>query len=83
MCNRKPIERDFVVAAKLNHLHVLFLVQLALAGQISEPTPGLVALSANILSLVVEAIMFKTYLVNSGTGMIWRVSSKSSCKRSN
>lgn len=29
-CDRRPIERDFMVSARLNHLHVLFLLRLAL-----------------------------------------------------
>ena len=74
LCDRKPIERDFLVGAKLCHLHVLFLVQLALARHIQEPSSQLVSTSAKMLSLVIEAVVLKDSLVNSGTGLVWKES---------
>ena len=74
LCDRKPIERDFLVGAKLCHLHVLFLVQLALARHIQEPSSQLVSTSVKMLSLVIEAVVLKDSLVNSGTGLVWKES---------
>ena len=72
--DRKPVERDFVVGAKLTHLHVLFLVQLALARQVPKPSSELVSISVKMLGLVVEAIVLKDSLSNSGTSLVWKES---------
>ena len=72
--NRQPIELDFMVSARLNHLHVQFLLRLALVSSIHEPDPQLVAISSNMLSIVVQGMIFKDHLANSGTSHIWRVS---------
>lgn len=81
LCDRKPIERDFMVSAKLNHLHVLFLLYLALAEHIADPGPELIAVSSRMISLVVEAVLLRDSLTNSGTGLIWRVSQTIGRKR--
>lgn len=62
------------MSSKLNHLHVLFLLRLALVGRLPEPDPRLIAISVTMLRLVVEAIMLKDHLANSGTSLVWKVS---------
>lgn len=74
MCNRKPIERDFLVSARLNYLHVLLLLRMSLAQHIPVQDNEMIDISASMLSLTVEALILKSHLANSGTGLIWRVS---------
>lgn len=68
-----PIERDFLASARLNHLHVLFLLQLSLSSSNIEPGSALLVVSAEILGLVTEETMIREHLINSGTGLVWRV----------
>lgn len=68
-----PIERDFAASARLNHLHVLFLLQLSCEERNNELEPELWATSSEILNLVNEENMLKEHLVSSGTGLLWRV----------
>ncbi|KAH7149906.1 putative Zn(II)2Cys6 transcription factor [Dactylonectria estremocensis] len=70
--DRQPIELDLMVSARLNHLHVLFLLRLALVRHISEPDTQLVAISADMLGVVIEAVMIKDRLIDSGTSLIWK-----------
>jgi hypothetical protein len=74
LCNREPIIRDFMVSARLNHLHILFLLRLALSRQAPDSDKELVSISVEILGLVVDAIIQKDQLVNSGTSLVWKVS---------
>jgi hypothetical protein len=71
---RTPFERDFLVHTRLNHLQILFLLRLMLVRRLSEPDSQLLAVSQEILSLVVEAVVLRDRIVNSGTGLIWKVS---------
>lgn len=73
-CNQTPVIRDFILNARLNHLHVLFLLRMAVTRSRPETDPELVSTAAEILTLVVEALMQKDYLVNSGTSLVWKVS---------
>lgn len=59
--------------AKLNHLHVLCLLRMAVTRNKPASDPELVSTSVEILHLIVEAIMQKDYLVNSGTSLVWKV----------
>lgn len=72
-CTRSPVECDFLVSARLNHLHILLLLNVALQRHVSEPDTRLVIISANMLSLVIQAILLKERLANSGTSLIWKV----------
>ena len=63
-----------MVSAKLNHLHILFLLQLGLSRRVSEPNDELVNISASMLGIVVEATLHKSRLANSGTGLVWKES---------
>ncbi|PNS15967.1 hypothetical protein CAC42_4368 [Sphaceloma murrayae] len=69
----QPFERDLLVGTKLNYLHTLFLAQLALVNRVSDPSPELVTVSAEILNLVAEATLLKGTLANSGTSLVWKV----------
>lgn len=71
--DRKPIEQDFIISARLNYLHVHFLLTLTIAGNLTEPEPDLVSESALMLHLAVDALVFKERLINSGTGLVWKV----------
>lgn len=73
-CDRRPIERDFMVSARLNHLHVLFLLRLALVSSMQYPDARLITISANMLRLVIQTVVLKYDLANSGTSIVWRVS---------
>lgn len=68
-----PFERDFCLSAKLNYLQVLFLAQQALL-RAPQTDPRLLNISEQLLTIVVEAMMLRHRLVNSGTGFIWKVS---------
>jgi hypothetical protein len=72
-CTRDPFERDFVASVRLNHLHVLFLLRLLLLNTPAEPDMSMIEVAQQMLSLVVETILLRDQLVNSGTGLIWRV----------
>ncbi|KAH8646906.1 putative Zn(II)2Cys6 transcription factor [Xylariales sp. PMI_506] len=73
LCDRHPVVRDFMVSARLNYLHVLFLLHLALSRHNPQSDPELVDISSQILSLIVETIMQKHHLVNSGVSLVWKV----------
>jgi hypothetical protein len=73
-CKQNAVERDFLVSTRLNHLHVLFLLRLALLRGIAEPDARLISVAADMLSLVVETAILKQKLANSGTGLIWKES---------
>jgi hypothetical protein len=59
-CDRRLVDRDFIVNMKLNYLYVHFLLWRALLRQMPmDPTPELFTISKDMLGLVVEAIMLK------------------------
>lgn len=72
--DRTPIERDFMVSAKLNHFHVKFLLRLAVLRQPAESDSQLLSAANSILKLTVEQILHRDRLRNSGTSLVWRVS---------
>ncbi len=59
---------------RLNQLQILFLLRLVLVSRLSEPDASLLGVSQEILSLVVEIIVLRDQIVNSGTGLVWKVS---------
>lgn len=74
--DREPIERDFMVSARLNHLHIKFMLRLAALRQLPpESDPQLLAVGNNILKLTVNQILHRDRLQNSGTSLVWRVRS--------
>ncbi|KAE8409965.1 hypothetical protein BDV37DRAFT_277613 [Aspergillus pseudonomiae] len=72
-CTQNPFERDFVAAVRLNHLHVLFLLRLLLLNTPAEPDMPITEVAQQMMSLVVESILVRDQLVNSGTALVWRV----------
>lgn len=70
--DRTPIERDFMVSARLNHLHVQFLLRLAVVRQLPESDAKLLNAAYGILKLTVEQILHRDRLKNSGTSLVWR-----------
>lgn len=69
-----PFERDFLFSICLNHLHVkLLLRRLSLAHQ-SEPDGAVVEIAQKMLSLVVDVVLTRDELANSGTNLSWKVS---------
>lgn len=76
-CN--PVERDFVASARLNYLHVLFLLRLQLVRNIPEQDDELLNISAEVLHIVAQAAVMKDRLSFSGTGLIWKVWNAEGC----
>ncbi|KAJ5420624.1 hypothetical protein N7465_003143 [Penicillium sp. CMV-2018d] len=73
-CDRRPVERDFMVNMKLNYLHIHFLLRRSLLRPLStDAAPELFSISKEMLGLVVEAIMLKDQIINSGTSLVWKV----------
>ncbi|EWY84339.1 hypothetical protein FOYG_14091 [Fusarium oxysporum NRRL 32931] len=71
--NHKPIERDFVLTAQLSYLHVQFLLRIALLQHGLQYDKQLFQISTQILSLVVDGILCRDILVNSGSSLVWKV----------
>lgn len=69
-----PFERDFLISLQLNHLHVMFLLRRVLLDRLSEPDGPLIEIAQKMLALVVEAILTRDELTNSGTTLSWKVS---------
>ncbi|ETS79639.1 hypothetical protein PFICI_09492 [Pestalotiopsis fici W106-1] len=68
-----PIHRDFLISARLNHLHVLFLLSRVPIPRLNEPNDALVDVACQMLQLVVETILIRDELANSGTTVSWKV----------
>ncbi|KAH7155805.1 hypothetical protein B0J13DRAFT_593801 [Dactylonectria estremocensis] len=72
-CTSDPFTKDFLVGTRLDYLHTLFLLHLASLKQISEPDEALLTMAGEMLSHIVEIIILRDRLVNSGTSLIWKV----------
>ncbi|KAJ5648456.1 hypothetical protein N7490_004828 [Penicillium lividum] len=72
-CTRTPFDRDFIAHARLQHLHVLFLLRLLLLNNLTEPDIPIIETAGQMLTLVVECILLRDQLTNSGTGLVWKV----------
>jgi hypothetical protein len=72
-CTTNPFERDFLLSTRLNHLQVKFLLRFVLLDSLAQPDEMIVTIAQQMLSLVVEGILLREYLANSGTGLIWKV----------
>ncbi|KXH34928.1 hypothetical protein CSIM01_01964 [Colletotrichum simmondsii] len=72
-CQQSPFERDFLAHIRLDYLHNLFLLGLVSQQPISEPNDELLKVAIEMLSIVVEVILLRDQLVNSGTCLIWKV----------
>lgn len=71
--DRTPIELGFLISALLNYSHVLLLIQLALVRRDIEAETQLVKTAQLMLRRVIEALLLKGQLANSGTGLVWQV----------
>jgi hypothetical protein len=71
--NISPFERDFVVSIRLNYLHISFLLERLLLRRLAEPEEAIIGVAQQMLHLVVEAILLREELSNSGTGLDWKV----------
>ena len=69
-----PFERDFLAGTRLEYLHTLFLLSLSSQSKISEPDRSMLEIAGDILSLVVEVIILRDRLANSGTSLVWKAS---------
>lgn len=58
---------------RLTYLHVLFLLRLLLLHTLTEPDTAIIETAGQMLALVVEIILLREQLTNSGTGLIWKV----------
>ncbi|CAG9954335.1 unnamed protein product [Clonostachys rosea f. rosea IK726] len=70
---QSPFERDFVASIRLNHLHILFLVRLLHLDRLAEPDEPIVEIAKEMTNLIVEVILFREQLANSGTSLIWKI----------
>ncbi|PWY75196.1 hypothetical protein BO94DRAFT_209682 [Aspergillus sclerotioniger CBS 115572] len=66
-------ERDFLISVRLNHLHVLFLLRPLMLNTLSEPDSSIITVAGEMLALVVEAIVVREQLTNSGTSLTWKI----------
>lgn len=77
--HRTAFDQDFLLFARLDYLQVKFLLGTNKLLHSNTSTPkiheSLLAVAGEILSLVTEAIVARDHLVNSGTGLVWKVSS--------
>ncbi|KAL4962740.1 uncharacterized protein BDV14DRAFT_202560 [Aspergillus stella-maris] len=68
-----PFKRDFVAAVRLNHLHVLFLLSLLQLRTPAEPDGTIIAVAEEMISIVVDLILLRDQIVNSGTSLVWKI----------
>ncbi|KAI9155081.1 Notoamide biosynthesis cluster protein O' [Paramyrothecium foliicola] len=71
--HRPPFEKDFLVGTRLDYLHTNFLLDLSSQGKVSEPDEVIVSTAAEMLSLVVELVILRDSIVNSGSSLVWKV----------
>ncbi|CAI7588684.1 unnamed protein product [Penicillium glandicola] len=72
-CTGGAFERDSLAGIRLDQLHVLFLLQLSFLDTLTEPDLPILDISDQMLALVVETILLRDQLVNSGTGLVWKI----------
>ncbi|KAF4883836.1 hypothetical protein CGCF415_v013930 [Colletotrichum fructicola] len=68
-----PFERDFLFSICLNHLHVKLLLRRLMLSRQSEPDGAVVEIAQKMLSLVVDIVLSRDELANSGTNLSWKV----------
>ncbi|RDW92718.1 uncharacterized protein DSM5745_00040 [Aspergillus mulundensis] len=66
-------EGDFLGAVRLNHLHVLFLLQLLQLDSPAQPDPPIIEVAEEMVLIVVDLILLRDRLVNSGTSLVWKI----------
>ncbi|KAH6989862.1 fungal-specific transcription factor domain-containing protein [Ilyonectria destructans] len=72
-CHSDPFARDFLAGTRLDYLHTLLLMNLAIEPNISKVTQSALFIAAEMLSLIVEVIVLRDHLISSGTSLIWKV----------
>ncbi|KAF2025160.1 hypothetical protein EK21DRAFT_104174 [Setomelanomma holmii] len=72
-CDERPVELDFLVSTKLIFAHIIFLLELNMTPRISHPGAELLRLSADMLCVIIEAIVLRQRLANSGMSLVWKV----------
>ncbi|KAH7243815.1 hypothetical protein B0J15DRAFT_565102, partial [Fusarium solani] len=68
-----PFQRDFIASIRLNYLHVSFLLRRLGWDRLSEPNAPLIEVAIEMLKLVVELVMLREELSNSGTKLSWKI----------
>lgn len=75
--DQSPLERDFLLNTRLTYLQILFLTKNSMVIRENVGVDGeelkLLQISQEMLSLIVEAIILREQLVNSGTSLLWKV----------
>ncbi|KAI1634641.1 hypothetical protein F4809DRAFT_651732 [Biscogniauxia mediterranea] len=71
--NTSPFERDLMISIRLNYLHIIFLLHRLLLKSWMEPDASIVDVSQEILTIVVDAMLCRDTLVNSGTNLTWKI----------
>ncbi|KAI8712229.1 hypothetical protein NCS52_01320600 [Fusarium sp. LHS14.1] len=71
--SNSPFQRDFMASIRLNHLHVSFLLRRLGWDRLSEPNAPLIEVTTEMLKLVVELVMLREELSNSGTNLSWKI----------
>ncbi|KAK1855963.1 hypothetical protein CCHR01_01345 [Colletotrichum chrysophilum] len=74
LCDRTPLETALLLDVKLNYLHMLFLVRLALMRNILETDNDLFAIAFEMFDLVIEAVMLKDKVAHGSTSLVWKPS---------
>ncbi|EHK22740.1 uncharacterized protein TRIVIDRAFT_124113, partial [Trichoderma virens Gv29-8] len=72
-CPLGPFARDFLAGARLEYLHTHFLLGFLSQRKVAEPEEALLRTSTEMLSIVVETIILRDRMANSGTCLIWKV----------
>lgn len=62
-----------MASIRLNHLHVSFLLRRLGWDRLSEPNAPLIEVAIEMLKLVVELVMLREELSNSGINLSWKV----------
>ena len=70
---RTPFERDFLISARLDHIHISFLLRFVLLNSLAQPDDEMIRIAHELLSLVVQAVLARDRLANSGSGIVWKV----------
>lgn len=68
-----PFTKDFLANQRLEYLHTHFLLGLTYLQKHPEPNEVLLGVAGEMLSLIVEIILLRHKLVNSGTSWLWKV----------
>lgn len=75
--HRSPFDNDFLLDMRLTYLQILFLLKSSGVtdehNDANSTTIELLEICQEMLALVVEAIVLRNHLVNSGTSLLWKV----------